>query len=215
MNWSTLRAASAFLPMVALIATGPPAAQAADTDVLMIEEHWELQVGGPDADRSAPQVSMVMSPTGHLDGNFFVVTVNHGSFPDFSPGGVQVQHWIGDHCADAKNSYSKYSLIYDGETVSWKQRMTLDGGTLSFEVIDGSSESIGTFGANGLLKDTISVSQTRLNTYVPAISLTESGIGFAGNRVSSLTLKKLVWKTADGQYHELNAPIDISTGLDP
>ena len=190
-------------------------AAADDSDVLMIEEHWELSVGGPDIARTAPQVSMVMSPTGDLDEEFFVVTINHGSFPEFNPGGVQVQHWCGDACVSARNSYSKHSLHHDGEVVSWTQRMELDGCSLKFEVVDGASDSFGTFGNVGVLQDTIYTERSRLNTYVPAISLTESGIGFAGNRVSGLTLQKLVWVTRDGQRHELNAPIDISTGLDP
>lgn len=189
--------------------------QADEPDVLMIEEHWELRVGGADAYRSAPQVSMVMSPTASLGGQFFVVTVNHGSFPAFSPGGVQIQHWVGDECVGAKDSDSRYSLIYDGETVSWTQRMSMEGCSLTFEVLNGTSESIGAFGADGALRETIWTELSRLNGYLPAISLTESGVGFAGNRVSSLTLKKLIWETADGERHELNAPIDIATGLEP
>lgn len=211
---SRLTARVAFvLPLLGLLPGG--SVQADDSDVLMIEEHWELQVGGPDAYRSAPQVSMVMAPTANLGGQFFVVTVNHGSFPGFSPGGVQIQHWVGDECVGAKDSDSRYSLIYDGETVSWTQRMSMEGCSLTFEVLNGTSESIGAFGAEGNLRKTIWTELSRLNSYLPAISLTESGIGFAGNRVSSLTLKKLVWETADGERHELSAPIDISTGLDP
>ncbi|WP_146584406.1 hypothetical protein [Posidoniimonas polymericola] len=190
-------------------------ALADESDVVMIEEHWELKVGGPDSTRNAPQVSMVMSPRGHLNGDFFVVTFNHGSFPNFSSGGVQVQHWYGDNCLGAKNSYSKQSLVYDGETVSWKQRMTLGGGALKFEVVDGDSESFGTFGNVGVLQSVVQTELTRLNYYLPAISITESGIGFAGNRVSSLTLQKLVWETDGGETHVLEAPIDIATGLDP
>lgn len=215
MSRLTLRAISTVTVLTALAAAPFSTALAHDSDVVMIEEHWELQVGGPDQSRNAPQVGMVMSPNGHTNGDFFIVTFNHGSFPDFTSGGVQVQHWFGDTCLGAKNSYSKNSLVYDGETVSWKQRLTLGGGALKFEVIDGDSESFGTFGNVGVLQSVVNTDQTRLNSYLPAISITESGIGFAGNRVSSLTLQKLVWETADGQTHFLEAPIDISTGLDP
>lgn len=215
MSRLTLRAILSATVLTALAATPLSEAHAHDSDVVMIEEHWELQVGGPDQTRNAPQVSMVMSPNGHTNADFFIVTLNHGSFPEFASGGVQVQHWHGDTCLGAKNSYSQSSLIHDGETVSWKQRMTLDGCSLKFEVIDGDSQSFGSFGNIGVLQSVVQVDQSRLNTYVPAISITESGIGFAGNRVSSLTLQKLVWQTADGQTHFLEAPIDISTGLEP
>jgi hypothetical protein len=53
-----------------------------------------------------------------------------------------------------------------------------------------------------------------LNGYRPAVSLSESQVGFAENRVNSLVLKKLVWKTDDGQTHEQNAPIPIDTSFE-
>jgi hypothetical protein len=36
-------------------------------DIVAIEEYWELSVGEPDASSSAPQVSMVMSPSANVD----------------------------------------------------------------------------------------------------------------------------------------------------
>ena len=41
----------------------------------------------------APQVSMVMSPDGDVENDFFIVTLNHWSYPDFAAGGMQVQRW--------------------------------------------------------------------------------------------------------------------------
>jgi hypothetical protein len=54
-----------------------------------------------------------------------------------------------------------------------------------------------------------------LNGYRPAVSLTESQVSYAENRVISLTLTKLVWVTDDGEIHEMNAPIALDTSLDP
>jgi hypothetical protein len=185
------------------------------TDVVSVEEHWELQVGGPDIGRSAPQVGMVMSPTADLEGDFFVMTLNHWSSPSFSPGGVQVQRWSGEDCLWATHSAQRDPLSTDEETITWVQRLSLDDGLLIFEVVDGESETWGEFGGDGQLKSTVPTSLSRLNSYLPANSLNGSGIGYAGNRVSSLTLKKLVWTTADGEVHEKIAPIDIATKLDP
>lgn len=184
-------------------------------DVVMIEEHWQLDVGGPDTSRSAPQVSMVMSATGDLNDDFFVLTINHWSHPDFSPGGLQLQRWRGEDCVASDNGGQSALLNTDGEAITWVQRLSLDGSVLKFEVVDGQSVTWGGFGNTGLLQMNVSTELTRLNNYLPAVSLTESGIGYAGNRVSSLTLQKLRWQTADGQVHELQAPIDIATGLDP
>jgi hypothetical protein len=50
-----------------------------------------------------------------------------------------------------------------------------------------------------------------LNSYRPAVSLGESQVSYAENRVGSLVLTKLVWVTEDGTVHEQNAPIPIDT----
>ena len=211
--WSQLgyRSLSCFL-----IASGwllPSAAWA--EDVVSIEEHWELRVGGPVPNRSAPQVSMTMSPTSDLECHYFVFTVNHWSLPEYSPGGTQVQHWHGDEHLSSHPGPADDTLSHDDETICWTQRLTLEDHTLTFEIVDGTSESWGNFGGAGYLKESIATWLQNLNGYKPTISLTESGISYGGNRVSSLVLKKLVWRTADGEQHELVAPIDLDTDLDP
>jgi len=78
--------------------------------------------------------------------------------------------------------------------------------------VDGQSETWPTFGGDAL---SISVpsSLNTLNRYRPGVSLGESQVGFAENRVASLTLVKLVWVTEDGQVHEQNAPIPIDVTI--
>lgn len=190
------------------------AVPAGATDVIEIEEHWQLHVGGPDANRSAPQVSMTMSPYSHLDCEFFIVTLNHRSYPDFTAGGVQVQRWNGEKCKAAVHLSNSQSLHHDSETVNWTQKLSVADGVLTFEVIDGASQSWGSFGDNDTLKIQIESNLTRLNDYKPVTSFRESGISYAGNRVSSLILNKLRWKTDDGEYHQMVAPIDIHSELD-
>jgi hypothetical protein len=183
-------------------------------DIVAIEEHWEVEIGEPDSESSGPQVCMVMSPTGTLDGDYFVFTVNHQSDPEYVPGGLQVQQWCGENVVDSREANAG-TLHHNDETVSWIQRTELHGGALTFEVQSGESTSWGSFGDTGNLKFTIASSLTSLNGYRPAISLTESGVSFAGNRVRSLTLTKIRWFDADGNAYELNAPIDIDADLDP
>lgn len=184
-------------------------------DVLRIDEHWELSVGGPDEGRSAPQVSMVMAPTGDVGCDYFVFNLNHWSYPDFAPGGLEVQRWHGDYWISSQHDSNHNPLRSDGEIVTWVQRLELSGSVLSFEVVNGNSQTWGQFGNSGQLRTTTTTELTRLNDYRPQISLEGSGIGYAGNRVSSLTLRKLVWVTDDGEEHELIAPIDIDTDIDP
>jgi hypothetical protein len=189
-------------------------APAQNPRVVHLEEHWELKLAQPDKDRSAPQTTMVMSPNGELDGLHFFFTLNHSSVPDYEPGGMQVQAWdgeqlLGDHVADEGGP-----LGYAEETVRWVQRLSLGDGTLNFQIADGESETWGAFGGDDLSLS-VSTSLTSLNDYKPAISLTESQVSYAENRVVSLTLTKLVWTTDDGEVHELSAPIAIDTSLDP
>ncbi len=199
--------------VVTLIAL--PAWAQSSTKIVSIEEHWTLKVGEPEPDRSSPQTSMVMSPTGNLDGQYFLFTLNHRTLAAYEPGGMQVQLWDGDTAVDGQVGAAEGTLSVPDEQISWVQRLEIDGGALKFQVLDGTSQTWGEFGDNGVLKLTASTTLADLNEYQPAISLTESEVGYAGNRVLSLTLDKLVWTTEDGQVHELTAPIDIDTDLDP
>ena len=189
-------------------------ASADSPKIVQIEEHWELAVGEPDTQLSAPQATMVMSPSDNLNGQYFVFTINHRSVPGYEPGGMQVQLWNGNDAVDAESS-SVGTLDHSNDVIQWVQRLKVENGTLSFEVVDGSSDAWGSFGGDGSLAFSTPTSLENLSGYRPAISIGESQVGYAGNRVQRLLLKKLVWVTDDGQTHELDAPIDIDADLDP
>lgn len=185
-----------------------------ESDVIAVEEHWQLNVGIPDAGRNAPQVTMFMSPVEHLGGDYFSLTLNHWTYPDFIAGGYQLQRWWGSECVTARHGIKTSQLYHDDETISWVQRLSVDDGVLKFQVFNGTSNTWGKFGGYGFALEK-STNLTKLNAYRPGISIEQSGIGYAGNRVSSLTLQKLRWTTANGVDHEMVAPIDIDTDLDP
>src|SRR4029078_4857764 len=121
--------------------------------VVQIEEQWELSIGAPDAGRSAPQATMVMSPTGNLDSTYFLFTLNCRNFPSYQQGGVQVQRWEGgDSVANSGRGTVDEPLSQAEATVPRTQRVTLHDGQVTFEVVDGSCNSWGQFGGNGSLK---------------------------------------------------------------
>jgi hypothetical protein len=182
--------------------------------VVHVEEHWELRLGQPDQERSAPQTTMVVSPDGELDGVHFLFTLNHSSAPDYQPGGVQVQAWDGDQLLDNAVGEEVGPLAYQEEVVRWVQRLRLDDGTLSFQILAGESETWGSFGGDDLSLSA-ATSLTSLNGYKPGVSITESQVNYAENRVDSLILTKLVWITEDGEVHEMNAPIAVDTSFGP
>ena len=185
------------------------------TDVVKIEEHWELSVGLPEMDRCAPQVTMVMSPQSGLDNDYFLFTLNYRSSPDFIAGGLQLQRWQGNQLVETADSSHTGILSHTEEQITWTQTLTLQDGVLTLEIENGKSQTWGGFGGDGTLHLSVNTPLTQLNNYQPGVSIEESGISFAGNRVSSLVLQKLVWTTSDGEVHTLVSPIDIDTDIDP
>ncbi len=194
-----------------VVVSAPVLAQS--SKVISVEEHWELQISQPESDRSAPQVTMVMSPKNDVSGTHFLFTLNHVTVPDYQPGGMQVQAWNGDSLSDEKVGDTSAALQNSNETVRWTQKLSLQDGTLTFQIVNGQSETWNAFGGDNL---SVSVPSSigALNSYKPSVSLSESQVGYAENRVTSLTLTKLVWVTEGGQVHEQNAPIPIDTSLE-
>jgi hypothetical protein len=197
---------------LAILIAGSVSAQS--PRVIRVEEHWELSLGQPDSDLSAPQITMVLSPDDDLEGVHFQFALNHETVPQYEPGGMQVQLWDGEELLDESAAHEDGTLRYADEVVRWVQRVSLENDTLTFEVRDGESETWGSFGGNDLSLS-VPTTLTGLNGYRPGVSITESQVGYAENRVVSLTLTKLVWVTEDGGVHELNAPIAVDTSLDP
>ena len=188
----------------------------ADTgSVVQVEETWELTVGEPNTSRNAPQLTMGMSPSGDFDGKFFVFLVNHRTAPNYVPGGMQVQIWNGEHQCCWRTGPTEGSIDETNDTISWTQRMSIENGAVTFEVRDGQSATWGSFGGQGYLRTSFDTALPDLNLYHPFKSLEESGISYAGNRVTSLTLKHIKWWLANGQVFEYTAPFDIDNDLDP
>jgi hypothetical protein len=205
----------ALLPLAALAMVAWLSSTGYAIEIVSIEEHWELSLGQPDAASSSPQVSMVMSPTGHLDGSYFVFTLNHHSDPEWIPGGLQVQFWNGEDVVQSKVGPQEGTLHHADEVITWVQRTTVQDGSLTFDIRSGQSDSWGAFGDAGHLRFSVSTELANLNGYRPAISLEESGVAFAGNRVRSLVLTKLRWTDSGGNTYEMVAPIDVDADLDP
>jgi len=199
----------ALLCFMALSFTAPVWGQSV---VVSVEEHWELRLSQPNAEVSAPQTTMVMSPKGDLDGVHFLFTLNHVTVPQYEAGGMQAQVWDGENFVEQATGESG-TLAYDDEIVTWVQRVSLEDGALKFQVLQGESDTWDNFGGDPL---TLSVATglSNLNSYRPGVSIAESQVSYAENRVVSLILTKLVWIKENGDVHEMNAPIPVDTSLD-
>jgi hypothetical protein len=154
-----------------------------------------------------------MSPIADLSDVHFLFVLNHVSAPGFEAGGLQAQYWDGDNLVQETIANESGALGSSGEVIRWVQRLTLTDGTLKFEIVNGESDTWGAFGGPDL-SFSIPTSLSRLNNYKPAVSIGESQVSYAENRVTSLVLTKLRWIKDNGQEYEQNAPIPVDTSLD-
>jgi hypothetical protein len=166
-------------------------AAASGQDIIRVEEDWELVVLNPDSSTESPQVTCILSPLGHVGGLHMAFEVNHRTQPSFSGGGTQLQVWSGGTLWNHRNGPNYGRLQHNNETVRWTQQMRLSGGSLEFEIVNGSSQSWGSFGGQGYLRATATTSLSNLNQYSPSVSTAHSGVGYASNRVDSLVLREV------------------------
>lgn len=170
--------------------------------VIRVEEDWELILKTPDANSNAPQVTTVISPNGNVDGVYASFEVNYQGLPVFQPGGLQLQVWDGESPLDSHKFPKPDVMSTSNETITWTQSVQLSSGSLTFEIINGNSQTWGSFGGQGYLKATVGTSISNLINYSPNVSVDNSGVGFAGNRVASMTLKKVRWHLEGGTIIE-------------
>lgn len=172
-------------------------AQAPSPDVFRVEEDWELVVLTPDANLNGPQVTCVISPLTTNDA-YCAFDLNYHTQPDYSAGGLQMHIWDPDDPLLYCNFQVSGMMQTSGETVTWTQNMWLNSGVLSFQVTNGQSHTWGKFGGTGNVLLSVNSALANLNGYDPNVSLTNSGVSFASNLVSSLTLVAVRWYDANG-----------------
>ena len=164
---------------------------AATTRVVRVEEDWELVVSQPDPNSNSPQITCIISPLSNAESLHAAFELNHQTQPDYFPGGMQLQLWASDMLLEARNFPKSELLNIPGETIRWTQQVRLEGGSLIFEIVNGTSPTWGSFGGQGYLKISVASGLENLNDYNPAVSAGKSGIGFAANRVTKLVLKEI------------------------
>ena len=182
------------------------ASTAYSSDVVLVEETWELEVTTTDSNSTAPQVATAISPTGNDDSVHAVFELNHQSVPSWAPGGMHLQLWEGETPLET-HKHPNGKVMSDGhEVITWTQRMWLDDNVLSFDVVNGDSETWGNFGGQGYLRTSVASSLANLNGYDPDVSVENSGVTYAGNRVSKLVLKQVRIVGSNGQQHVDTTP---------
>ena len=168
--------------------------------IVEVQEDWELVIGTPDLNTAAPQVTCIISPGADLMDLHAALELNQQTWPHYTPGGVQLHAWDGEYLLESERYPSDAVLGTAGETITWTMRMAMDGTDVIFDVDDAVSSTWGNFGANGELWIRRTAPSENLNHYSPEVSVQNSAIGYAGNRVQSLTLKEVrYWRrNSDG-----------------
>jgi len=154
-------------------------------EVIKIEEDWQLVISQPDPDTFAPQVTTTLSPVGNIDSTYAVFDVNLRNIPSYEAGGVQFQLSNGNSALVSQRQNTGTLLHVNDETVTWTQRLRINDGQLVWEVVNGKSQTWGDFGGLALASAT---DLNNLNGYNSSVSLANSGVGFASNRVTSFKL---------------------------
>jgi hypothetical protein len=165
-------------------------------DVARVEEDWQLVVNQPDADLDGPQVTCVISPV-TADVAYCAFDINYHTQPDYSAGGLQLHLWNPSQPIITSNFAAGGMMQTADETVTWTQTMSVSDGAISFAIKNGQSTTWGNFD-NSDQPVTASTTATNLNNYDSNVSLDNSGVSFASNLVTSLTLTAVRWYAADG-----------------
>jgi len=183
------------------------------TDVYRIEEDWQLVVGDPDVANNGPQVTCSISPAS-MDAAYCAFDINYHTQPDYFAGGLQIHTWDPLDPIEYANSVHTGIMSSSGETVTWTQTMTWNSGTITYQVINGQSQTWGNFGGNGngnsgrLILNT-PTTFSNLNGYSSDVSLNNSGVSFASNLVGSLTLMAVRWYDINGNLIQENTTSQV------
>jgi hypothetical protein len=181
----------------------------ADLAIVRVEEDWELVVKSPDENSAGPQVACAISPYADVDYANATFELNHQSLPQFVAGGIQLQTWADENPIDSRKFPKCDVLQHDGEIVKWTQTMRINDGVVTFEIINGTSQTWGTFGGQGYLKSSMTTNLNNLSSYRPSVSVNNSGVSYGANLVTSLTLKKVRVQWSDGTWSESSSDISV------
>ncbi len=193
---------TAAIGLTMLPASLAPGAADAGPVVDQVEEDWEVAINAPDPSREGPQVTTTMSPVGTNRIPFVAFNLNYRDSP-FQPGGLQVQLWNPTAVLDSDTQETGL-LSTKGEVITWTQRMSINAGVLAYEIRHGRSQTWGHFGEDDNLSIRTPTSLADLSGYDPDVSASNSGAGWMGNRVTTMTLVQVRY-SGNGQLIRTDA----------
>jgi hypothetical protein len=173
-------------------------AAADDLPIVRVEEDWRVEVGTPAPEDHAPQIVTVLSPVGNLEREHSVFEMNHTTYPDYAPGGMQLQCWRRDWLSGYGSTPHQQRLYHANEVVLFTSSMQIDDEVLEFRIKNGTSLTWSTFGGNGYLKTRYNTTLENLDSYSPDVSVANSRVAFASHRVRKLVLSRIRYYSQEG-----------------
>jgi len=167
-------------------------------DIVHVEEDWELIIGEPDPNTAGPQVACSMSPFSNVSDTYFTTEINHRSVPWWAPGGISIHQWSGDWRVQSFDRADRSTMQTNDEVVRWTQSLDIANGVLTFQIRNGTSTTWGPFAYTNMVRLQTSWGVNSINGYSPDVSVANSGVAFAANRVTSLRLVQVRATLSDG-----------------
>lgn len=195
-----------WITAASIVAFIVPFVWADGASITRIEEDWEMVVAEPSPNSDAPQVTCAISPLPNMDSYGATFVVNSHEVPYFTAGGLQLQAWNGEELLASQHSPNQALLATPSEVIRWTQVMQKTAEGVEFQVVNGTSTTWDSFGGGDNLKIHIPAAIPNLNGYNSEVSVENSGVSYAGNRVQSLVLKKVRTYTDQGLLAEDNNP---------
>lgn len=183
-------------------------ARAATSDIIRVEQDWRLVIGDPQPDVDAPQIITVFGPRNPLTGLHAVYEINHSTMPDYSEGGMQLQAWSGNSLVGYKSQFAPAELSVPNETITYTTATEVQtDGRVRMEVINGVSDTWGTFDGDRALRLRVPSSIEDLNDWDPTNSIKHSRIGYGANRI-------VMFKRTEIRYFNRDGLLDHTTTED-
>lgn len=182
------------------VTSGDPGSEPAGVPagVIRVEEDWKILVTDPSPATDSPQITVVFGPADPESKTHAVFEVNHSTQPSYLKGGMQLQCWWGEDLVEYRNQHHPSELYVSNETVTFTTATEVRNNKIMMEVIQGKSESFGTFGGEVYLRTTISLSKANLDGFDPEFSLKHSRCGWGKNRVGNLSRTAIRYYDVNG-----------------
>jgi hypothetical protein len=197
-----MRRIPAFLASLALLMCAPARPAPARPPALRppavadrVEEDWELVVASTDEAAVGPQITSCMSAVADATDPFVALDMNYREYPDFQPGGLQVQVWDGQEVAGTA-THGEAQLATAGEKVTWTQSLGIAAGRATYRIKKSQSQTWGDFSADNGLEVSYDTTAADLSGYSPDYSAKKTGATWQGDRVTSLTLVQVRYYAA-------------------